>query len=139
MAIVRTESEPIEKGMTRSDKQLPEVIEQGIYESEAHFMGRLSKLSAKARAEATIEDRFEVDFSQRLDTNCDQNEDKEENSSKKCKTKTLKQKLKRIKKKEKKRNKKDKNESFSHLKDEIKFGERVVAPPLLKPFKKIKK
>ena len=66
-----TESEPIEKGMTRSEKPLPQVIEQGLYESESHFLSRLSKLSAKAKAEATIEDRFDVDFCQRVSTTDD--------------------------------------------------------------------
>lgn len=134
MITVTTDSEPVEKGMTRSDKPLPSVIEQGLYESESHFLSRLSKLSAKAKAEATIEERFDVDFCHRLSTTEDINEDtsglKSKNNEKKS-NKSAKNKLKRIRKKAKKRSKRGSDDSFAHLSDQISFGERVDEPPVL--------
>ncbi|CAG2166348.1 unnamed protein product [Oppiella nova] len=139
---VRTTSEPIEKGMTRSAKQLPEVIEQGLYESEIHFMSRLTKLSAKAKAEANIEDRFDVDFCQKLDTNEDKVEEKSDDKKKTKSNKRLKRKLienkrrekKRVKSKSKSKSKSKKEDLFEHLTDRVMFGERVAEPPLLDSF-----
>lgn len=133
--------------MTRSDKPLPQKLEQGLYESEYHFLQRLTKLSAKARAEATIEDRFDVDFCAKLDSN-EESIDKDlkishNNTSDNIPSnKQLRRKRKDIKRKIKNKNKKKNKKSddlFKHLKDNIKFGETVSEPPLLTKFKFKKK
>lgn len=137
--------ETIEKGMTRSEKPLPQKLEQGLYESEYHFLQRLTKLSAKARAEATIEDRFDVDFCAKLDSNEESIDKNLKISHKKTSdnipsNKQLRRKRKEIKRKLRNKTKKRKNEDlFKHLKDDIKFGETVSEPPILTKFKFKKK
>ena len=41
-------------GSTRGLKPLPDIMEQGPYESEEQFLNRISRLSAQARAEAKL-------------------------------------------------------------------------------------
>ncbi|XP_054152901.1 uncharacterized protein LOC128951677 [Oppia nitens] len=124
---VRINSDVIEKGMTRNDKPLPSVIEQGLYESQSHFLSRLSRLSAKARAEANIEERFDVDFCEKLDTSDDK-------TNAMTDTKGKAKNIKKNERKKLKRKRHNKETSFDHLEDNVLFGERVDEPPNLNAF-----
>ncbi|CAG2119749.1 unnamed protein product [Medioppia subpectinata] len=143
ISIRTAKSDPIEKGMTRSAKQLPEVIEQGLYESQSHFISRLSKMSAKAKAEANIEDRFDVDFCQKLDTNDSKADEKTDKNKTPKNNKRKKQKVKQNERQNERQNEKQqkiggkrrKEDSFAHLKDSFVFGERVAEPPVFDSIK----
>lgn len=140
---VRAVREADDYGMTRSLKPLPEIVSQGPYESEYQFIHRLEKLSAKARAEANIEDRFDVDFCPKMDSqdsnhsinNNDKSDNKNKSEEVKVRKRSIKRKEKLIKKKAKKLAKQRENDDdFKHLKDDVKFGETVLQPPELTHF-----
>lgn len=140
--------------MTRSLKSLPEIIEQGSYETDEHFLRRIDRLAAKAKAEAAIEEKFDVDFCLKLEGNATSElkdssiiQVKSKKHFKKAKgnareLEDLEEKKRKKKEQSNKRRKRktrlknDDDDEFKKLNDNVQFGEVVHAPPELTQFRK---
>lgn len=131
-------------GCTRGLKPMPSFVEQGPYESEEQFVNRLSRISAQAVAEATLEQRFGLDFCPAVQPQMLSTRSGEVVASgvKKRKRKGMtaeaRAEARRVKRRErdaKRRSKKKRgsksgpDDGFEQFQDDIQFGDIVKAPP----------
>jgi len=146
---IRTGLEGDDTGAERGIKPIPEVVEQGTYESSDQFIRRLGRMTSQALDEAKVEDHFEVDFCPKiiptiLSTKTGQPADQKmgKRGKKKVMSEETRKELKRQKarerdarrrarkKKGKKRNKTgDDDGDFDQFQDHVSFGDIVLAPP----------
>lgn len=132
-----------EEGCQRGLKPLPDVIEQGPYESQAQFIRRIGKMSSRAMAEARLENKFQVDFCPRIEQpnpksltgndklNCRQKKKlklQNERLEKKRQKRRIRD-AKRRDKKGKKRRSDGSDDEFARFQDKVSFGDVVMAPP----------
>lgn len=133
ISVQRSRMESEQRGMTRPLKPLPERLEQQPNESDEQFLKRLDHLAGRAFTEASVENKFNV----RVDRDAEGRTvvdpkggdaiDANYGARKREKRKLREQKLK-----EKKRQKlaaREQRDDFSHLKDQVAFGEVVHHPP----------
>lgn len=133
ITVQRCKMESEQRGMTRPLKPLPERLEQQPNESDDQFLKRLDHLAGRAFTEAKIENKFNVriDHDEQGQTvvNPKGGEalDKNYGARKREKRKLREQKLKE--KKRQKLSSRQQQSDFSHLKDQVAFGEVVHHPP----------
>jgi hypothetical protein len=137
LSVTLTADQGDEKGMTRGLKELPDKLVQGLYETEDQFLHRLDRLKNRALNEAKIETKYDLDSCPQIISTSDGKsvkqkgaEDEEEVNKRRVKRKEREQKM-REKKRMKNREAVDEKDPFSHLKDDVKFGEVCMAPPSL--------
>ena len=131
------------KGASRDLKKMPDKVMQGAYETSDQFIGRLDRMTSAAFAEANLSIKHNVDFCPKiLSTSTSSSSKKQIDFSDKFgDRKREKRRLKDIRKRAKKRAKKNPEKDytdFDDLKDEFKFGEVVMRPPMLQKRKKLK-
>ncbi|XP_077527416.1 uncharacterized protein LOC144138813 [Haemaphysalis longicornis] len=133
ISVQRCRMESEQRGMTRPLKPLPERLEQQPNESDEQFLKRLDHLAGRAFTEASVEDKFNVrvdrDAEGRTVVDPKGGDAIDENYGAR---KRQKRKLREQKLKEKKRQRlsaREQRDDFSHLKDEVAFGEVVHHPP----------
>ena len=113
-------------------------MEKGFLENDYQFMNRLNRMSAKAIAEANLEDHFDIDLSKKNATNADSNiTDILDNEKAKKKHKKRLNNLKRKEKKFMKQNNrllkiKESRQDFGFKKDSVQFGDVAHQPPIIK-------
>lgn len=114
------------EGATRGLKPLPDLMKQGVYETQDQFIKRLNRMVNKAIGEATIEDKFDVDLcppaSGARASECNRTK-RSINKIEKRKKHVQKRKVKA------KQRKQLKNDDFDGFKEKITFGETTHAPP----------
>jgi len=130
------------KGVNRRIQYMP-IFEKHARESDKQFLARIEAYSRNVIAETKLEDKFNVIITEDRHGNVEVNKpyidvELEQSKSKKVKKSTteakkMKRKKLEIKKKEKKQSKiKNRIGDFDHLKDQVKFGEVVAQPPVIK-------
>ncbi|KAG0431019.1 hypothetical protein HPB47_022177 [Ixodes persulcatus] len=131
--VKRSKLEQEQHGMTRPLKKLPETIQQQRHESDEQFLRRLDRLAGRAFSEASVEQKYDVRVTQDDEgrTVVDpKGGGGEQVASNYGARKRAKRKLREQKLKEKKRQKAAVPAGdFSHLKDEVAFGEVAHRPP----------
>ncbi|CAN8003274.1 unnamed protein product [Ixodes hexagonus] len=130
--VKRSKLEQEQRGMTRPLKKLPDTIQQQRHESDEQFLRRLDHLAGRAFSEASVEQKYDVRVTQDDEgrTVVDPKGGGEQVASNYGARKKEKRKLRKQKLKEKKKQKAAVPAGdFSHLKDEVAFGEVVHRPP----------
>lgn len=127
-------------GGKRGLKWLPEKVEQGPYESSSQFLNRLQRMSSKAKAEALVEDKFQVDFCPKMTPQILSTKDGQITQDKRDEEmndvlgvrgvkKREKRRVREMKRRVKKRKTTKPETDFKSYKDDVRFGEVVLAPP----------
>lgn len=135
-------------GSTRGLKPMPDVVEQAPYESEEQFLNRISRLSAQAKVEAKLEDRFGLDFcpvmqpqilstksGSRIGGKRARQREKREQERAEARRAKRRERDARRRSKTKRGSKSKETNDFENFRDDVQFGDVVMAPP---PFSKRK-